>query len=41
MDYISDPEAVCILEALADEELEHQRLLKIEMATLSSARFES
>ena len=41
MDYISDPEAVCILEALADEELEHQRLLKIEMATLSRARFES
>jgi rubrerythrin len=30
-DYISDPEAIKILEELAEEELEHQRLLKIEM----------
>jgi rubrerythrin len=32
LDYISDPEAVTILETLADEEREHQRLLKAEMA---------
>jgi rubrerythrin len=31
IDYISDPEAVQILEDLADEELEHQRLLLREM----------
>ncbi len=30
--YISDPETVSILEGLAEEELEHQRLLRIEMA---------
>jgi rubrerythrin len=30
-DYISDPQAVEILDGLADEELEHQRLLKAEM----------
>jgi rubrerythrin len=30
-DYISDPEAIKILEELAEEELEHQRLLKAEM----------
>jgi len=33
IDYISDPEAVRILEDLAEEELEHQRLLKEEMAS--------
>jgi rubrerythrin len=33
MDYISDPQAVEILEHLAEEELEHQRLLKAEMAS--------
>ena len=32
IDYISDPQAVEILENLAEEELEHQRLLKDEMA---------
>lgn len=32
IDYISDPEAVRILEDLADEELEHQKLLLREMA---------
>ena len=32
VDYISDPEAVAILEGLAEEELEHQQLLKTEMA---------
>lgn len=31
--YISDPQAVHILEALADEEVEHQGFLKREMAT--------
>ena len=31
-EYISDPEAVRILEGLADEEVEHQRFLKEEMA---------
>lgn len=33
VDYISDPQTVAILESLAEEELEHQRLLKTEMAT--------
>ena len=33
IDYISDPEAVEILEDLAEEELEHQRLLLREMAS--------
>jgi rubrerythrin len=32
-DFIADAEAVAILEELAEEELEHQRLLKQEMAT--------
>ena len=32
VDYISDPQAVRILEGLADEEVEHQRFLKREMA---------
>lgn len=32
VDYISDPQAVRILEGLADEEVEHQRFLKNEMA---------
>lgn len=32
VEYISDPEAVRILEGLADEEVEHQRFLKTEMA---------
>jgi hypothetical protein len=32
VEHISDPEAVRILETLAEEELEHQRLLKSEMA---------
>jgi len=31
--YISDPQAVHILEGLAEEEVEHQRFLKREMAT--------
>lgn len=31
VDYISDEQAIEILEGLADEELEHQRLLKAEM----------
>ena len=31
IDYISDPESLRILESLADEELEHQRLLLREM----------
>lgn len=30
--YISDPQTVRILEGLAEEELEHQRLLRVEMA---------
>ena len=33
IDYLSDPEAVKILEELADEELEHQQLLLKEMAS--------
>lgn len=33
VDYISDPETATILEGLAEEELEHQRLLRNEMAT--------
>jgi rubrerythrin len=41
MDYISDPQAVRILEGLAHEELEHQRLLKNEMATQLGAGNES
>ena len=32
VDYISDPETASILEGLAEEELEHQRLLRNEMA---------
>lgn len=32
VDYVSDPETVGILTGLAEEELEHQRLLKTEMA---------
>jgi rubrerythrin len=32
VEYVSDPETVGILEALADEEVEHQRFLKEEMA---------
>lgn len=32
VDYISDPQAVKILEDLAEEEREHQRMLKAEMA---------
>lgn len=32
MDFISDPQTVGVLASLADEELEHQRLLKAEMA---------
>lgn len=32
IDYVSDPETVKILEDLAEEELEHQRLLRNEMA---------
>ena len=32
VDYISDPETTSILEGLAEEELEHQRLLRNEMA---------
>ena len=34
IDYISDPEAVGMLEELAEEEREHQRFLKEEMAGL-------
>jgi len=41
IDYISDPQAVRILEGLAEEELEHQRLLKTEMANHIGGRFES
>jgi rubrerythrin len=37
VEHISDPEAVRILETLAEEELEHQRLLKSEMAIRSTA----
>ena len=33
VDYISDPETVGILKSLAEEELEHQRLLRAEMAS--------
>ena len=33
VDYISDPQTIGILEGLAEEELEHQRLLNKEMAT--------
>jgi rubrerythrin len=33
VDYISDPQTVAILEGLAAEEREHQRLLKKEMAS--------
>jgi len=33
VEYISDPQTVEILQGLAEEELEHQRLLKNEMAT--------
>ena len=33
VDYISDPQSVKILEGLAEEEREHQRLLKNEMAS--------
>jgi rubrerythrin len=32
VDYISDPEAVEILEALAEDEVDHQQLLRTEMA---------
>ena len=31
-DFVSDPQTVTILEGLAEEEVEHQRLLKKEMA---------
>lgn len=41
IDYISDPQAIRILEGLADEEVEHQRLLKHEMATRLSAEVQS
>jgi rubrerythrin len=41
VDYVSDPQAVRILEGLAEEELEHQRLLKSEMATHIGVRSES
>ena len=41
IDYISDPQAIRILEGLADEEVEHQRLLKHEMATRISAGVQS
>ncbi len=34
VDYISDPQTAEILKGLAEEEREHQRLLKQEMATL-------
>ena len=40
IDYLSDPEAVRILEALADEEVEHQRLLRMEMTARNAARTE-
>ncbi len=33
VDYISDPQTVAILEGLAEEEREHQRFLKEEMAS--------
>jgi rubrerythrin len=32
VEFISDPQTVAVLEELADEEVEHQRLLKREMA---------
>lgn len=41
MDYISDPQTIRILEGLAQEELEHQRLLKNEIANHIGARTES
>ncbi len=41
VDHISDPEAVQILAGLAEEEREHQRLLKNEMATNFGTRIES
>ncbi len=41
MEYISDPQAVHILEDLAEEELEHQRLLKNEMSSQFEAEVAS
>lgn len=41
MDYIADSQAVRILEGLAEEEVEHQRLLRNEMAHHIDARAES
>ena len=41
IEFISDPQAVEILESLAEEELEHQRLLKNEMASHVEARIGS
>ena len=38
MDYISDPQTVGILEGLANEEREHQRLLKAEMFEYQAQR---
>lgn len=37
VDYISDTKAIEILEELADEELEHQRFLRVEMANKTAA----